>query len=171
MKILNNRRAIITGKLLFILFFCQLSAQNQTTNPEKYLAQLQKDLDLASISVALVKDSTIVWKGAAGKANIEQEIDFTTKHLFCLGSVSKLFTGTCLLKLYEEGKLSYVSEMGDKYEYSSKLTQLPKINGETLNLNPAKTYDTPYLSKVHGESKATISYPGYEDVVLDFKKQ
>ena len=69
---------------------------------------------------------------------------------------------------YENGKLIYESEAKDSYEYWAKGAQLPKINGTTLNLNPPKTYDSPYLSMMHGSSKAVIKHPGYRDVVLEF---
>jgi hypothetical protein len=42
------------------------------------------------------------------------------------------------------------------------------VNGSTVNLNPAKTYDSPYLSMVHGTDLATVSYPGYQDLLLNF---
>jgi hypothetical protein len=45
---------------------------------------------------------------------------------------------------------------------------MPKINGATVNLNPSKTYDSPYLSMEHGSNKAVIKYPGYDGVVLVF---
>lgn len=69
---------------------------------------------------------------------------------------------------YENGKLIYESEAKDSYEYWAKGAQLPKINGTTLNVNPPKTYDSPYLSMMHGSSKAVIKHPGYRDVVLEF---
>ena len=69
---------------------------------------------------------------------------------------------------YKDGKLTYESEAKDKYEYWAKGAQLPKINGITVNLNPAKTYDSPYLSMEHGSNKAVIKYSGYDDVVLEF---
>ncbi len=69
---------------------------------------------------------------------------------------------------YENGKLTYESEAKDHYEYWAKGAQPPKINGTTVNLNPAKTYDSPYLSMEHGQSKAVIHYPGYKDEVLEF---
>ena len=69
-----------------------------------------------------------------------------------------------------EEELTYVSEAKDKYEYWEKNSQLPRINGVTVNLNPAKTYDTPYLSMVHGESKAIITYPGYKELTLNFNR-
>ena len=69
---------------------------------------------------------------------------------------------------YDDGKLSYTSLAGDKYEYWSNSTNLPKINGTEVNLNPANTYDYPYLKMRHGSDVATISYPGYNDLVLNF---
>jgi hypothetical protein len=69
---------------------------------------------------------------------------------------------------YKDGKLTYVSEAKETFEYWSNSKQLPKINGTAVNLNPAKTYDSPYLSMMHGSNKAVIKYPGYEDVVLEF---
>ena len=69
---------------------------------------------------------------------------------------------------YENGKLTYVSGAKDTYEYWAKGAQLPKLNGTTVNLNPAKAYDSPFLSMEHGQSKAVIHYTGYKDEVLDF---
>jgi hypothetical protein len=69
---------------------------------------------------------------------------------------------------YENGKLTYESEATDLYEYWANSKQLPKINGTLVNLNPAKTYDSPFLSMAHGSNKATIKYHGYDDVELLF---
>ena len=69
---------------------------------------------------------------------------------------------------YKNGKLTYESEAKDKYEYWAKGAQLPKINGATVNLNPPKNFDSPFLSMKHGSNKAVIKYPEYKDVVLEF---
>ena len=69
---------------------------------------------------------------------------------------------------YQDGKLTYTSEAGDTYDVWAKFPQLPKINGETLNLNPEHTFSSPFLKMKHGTNKAVISYPGHEDVVLEF---
>ena len=72
--------------------------------------------------------------------------------------------------VYKNEKLTYVSEANETYEYWAKIAQPPHLNGTRVNLNPAKTYDTPYLSMMHGESKAIISYPGYKDLTIDFNE-
>lgn len=69
---------------------------------------------------------------------------------------------------YANGKLTYESEAKDRYEYWAKGAQLPKINGTPVNLNPEKTYESPFLCMEHGSNRAVIKYPGYDDVVLEF---
>ena len=69
---------------------------------------------------------------------------------------------------YEGGKLTYTSEAGQVFEYWGQSKRVPRIDGQEIDYNPAKAYSSPYLSMVHNEEKAVISYPGYEDVVLDF---
>lgn len=54
---------------------------------------------------------------------------------------------------------------------STEGTQPPRINGATVTLNPPKTFDSPFLSMVHGSSKAVIRYPGHEDLELDLQSE
>jgi|GEM_PF-1740913 len=70
---------------------------------------------------------------------------------------------------YSDGKLTYVSEAGDTIEYWSRSGNLPKINGESVNLNPAKSYSSPYLDMDHGSDTARIMCPGETTLLtLDF---
>ncbi|MCB1093308.1 MAG: hypothetical protein KDL87_17350, partial [Verrucomicrobiae bacterium] len=61
---------------------------------------------------------------------------------------------------YTDGKLSYPSETGQTFNYRANSKELPKIDGKTVNLNPAKTHASPYFSMDHGSNRAVISYPG-----------
>lgn len=69
---------------------------------------------------------------------------------------------------YSGGKLSYTSLAGDTYEFWSNSTNIPHVNAAEIELNPVKTYDYPNLSMVHGESTATVTCAGYDDLVLTF---
>ena len=69
---------------------------------------------------------------------------------------------------YENGKLTYESEAKERYEYWAKGTQLPKINGAAVNLNPPNTFNSPFFTMKHGSNKAVIKYRGYDDFVLKF---
>lgn len=69
---------------------------------------------------------------------------------------------------YTSGTMNYTSEAGDRFTLYANSKTTPMVNGATVNLNPSKTYDSPYLSMVHGEDIATIRYSGYPDLKLDF---
>jgi methionine-rich copper-binding protein CopC len=69
---------------------------------------------------------------------------------------------------YVSGTMNYTSEAGDTFTFHANSKTTPKVNGTTVNLNPTKTYDSPYLSMVHGEEVATVSHTGFADLVLDF---
>jgi methionine-rich copper-binding protein CopC len=64
--------------------------------------------------------------------------------------------------------LNYTSEAGDTFTFYANSKTTPRVNGTTVNLNPTKTYDSPYLSMTHGTDLATVSYPGYENLLLNF---
>ena len=90
--------------------------------------------------------------------------DYKSFEEFCAAVKAKRFE-------YQDGKLTYVSAAGDTYGYWAKGAQPPRINATEVNLNPPKTFDSPYLSMVHGSSKAVIRYPGHKELVLDFKSE
>ncbi len=69
---------------------------------------------------------------------------------------------------FSSNVLNYTSEAGDVFTFYANSKTTPQVNGTTVNLNPAKTYDSPYLSMVHGTNLATVSYPGHDDLLLNF---
>ena len=66
----------------------------------------QKDYEqLPGISAAVIEDQEVLWSGAFGKANKEQNLAMTPETLCSICSISKLFTAVAIMKLYDEGKL------------------------------------------------------------------
>jgi len=64
-------------------------------------------------------------------------------------------------------KVDYQSLAGDRYEFWSNSATLPRKNGADVNLNPAKTYDSPYVNGDHGRDFVTIG-DGATTTSLDF---
>ncbi|MGB5360818.1 MAG: serine hydrolase domain-containing protein [Eudoraea sp.] len=74
----------------------------------------QKDYEkLPGISAAIIKDQEIIWSGAFGKANIEANVNTETNTICSICSISKLFTATAIMKLYDEGKLRLDDKVSD----------------------------------------------------------
>jgi CubicO group peptidase (beta-lactamase class C family) len=58
---------------------------------------------LPGLVVALVDDQEVVWQEAFGLANVEAGRPATTKTVFKVGSISKIFTTLEILRLHEQG--------------------------------------------------------------------
>jgi hypothetical protein len=64
-------------------------------------------------------------------------------------------------------KVDYESLAGDRYEFWSNSAILPRKNGVEVQLNPARTYDGPYVNGDHGRDFVTIG-DGLTTATLDF---
>ena len=71
---------------------------------ETAMNQILKDLNAVGLSVAVVKNNQIVYTGAFGAKNVEQGTQIGVNDLFRIASISKSFTATAIMQLYEQGK-------------------------------------------------------------------
>jgi len=67
------------------------------------------------VGLTLVVDDPIkgFWAGASGKASIEQNIDMTKFHLQYSGSIPKMYTGTSIMLLVEDGLIELDKKMNE----------------------------------------------------------
>lgn len=99
----------------FLVFTFQIGI-SQTINKEKLneYFQILEDNDKFMGSVALLQDGNIIYQKAIGFSDLEtnKKNDIETKYI--IGSLSKTFTATLILKAIEEGKLD-LSQKIDTY--------------------------------------------------------
>jgi len=62
--------------------------------------------DSPGMAFLAAKDGKIIYKGAKGMADMDNNISLTTDTKFRIGSITKQFTAVAILKLQEQGKLS-----------------------------------------------------------------
>ena len=70
---------------------------------ERYFKGLQKTHDFSG-TVLIADKGKIIHTGAYGYGNLKRKDTLTVDSEFQLASVSKMFTATAILLLYEEGK-------------------------------------------------------------------
>lgn len=108
-------QALISLGLLLIGLPCTAQPQGTSllTDPrelevfmDKFLAEQMEKLYIPGAVFLLVKDGEIFFAKGYGYADVKQKIPVVPeKTLFRVGSVSKLFTATAVMQLYERGKL------------------------------------------------------------------
>lgn len=77
-------------------------------------------------SVSLFHNGKEIYQRSYGYSDIENQIKNSTNTKFRIGSISKTFTATIIMKLIEEGKLSLTSPLSDYYP------QIPNANKITI---------------------------------------
>lgn len=72
---------------------------------DRYIREDMKARHIPAVVFGVFKDGKMLRSGAYGFANLELGVRATTDTVFEIGSVSKQFTATIILKMREEGKL------------------------------------------------------------------
>jgi CubicO group peptidase (beta-lactamase class C family) len=120
--------------LLFLIIFAtvsQLCFGQLSTKIAPVVAQFGSQLvtDLrndnlhGSISVAIIKNDRLIWAGAYGYADKENNIIADSTTIYRIGSITKTFTATLLMQLIEERKI----KLDDPVE--NYLPEIKNLNG------------------------------------------
>lgn len=109
----------------------------QESSGQKAAATAEVFADLAKpgspgCAVGIARDSKVIFSGAYGMANLEQNLPLTPDSVFDIASVSKQFSATSILLLEKDGKLSLHDDIR-KYlpelpEYGKTITILHLLN-------------------------------------------
>lgn len=107
-------------KLLPISFvftlFLSFSLFSQTDWDTFIQNEMQME-NIPGIAACVVKGQEMVWSGAYGYSNIEDQTPVTTETLFTIASISKLFTATAIMQLVEDGLLDLDEDINTYLDY------------------------------------------------------
>ena len=88
--------------------------------------KLMKNHNLPSVVVALIDGQDVVYEQAYGLSNIEEQTPATLDTIYKLGSITKLFTGIEVMRMYEEGLIDldapiseYLTDFSINHKFSS----------------------------------------------------
>lgn len=132
-----------------------------------YFKENMEKYNVPGAAVVVVKDNKEVFKSGYGYSDLESKVKVDPdKTSFPAGSVSKLFTATAIMQLYENGKIDldkninyYISpyKVNNKYSedvtcrniltHSSGLDEASELNGTTTDENSIKSQE--YFMDTH----------------------
>ncbi len=109
------QRNVLMTTLLLILFSVSLPAQQNINlkQLDSYIDKAVKDFNLTGLSIAVVKDTSIIFKKGYGVEDALVNKPMTTKALFNIASCTKAFTAACVAILVDEGKLDWDDKVED----------------------------------------------------------
>lgn len=99
----------LIGLLLFTCISFRTAAQKNVfvqDSLDQYIRKGMVDWNIPGLAIAIVKDGNVVFMKGFGERDLRTHAPVTENTLFMIASNSKLFTGTALAQLEENGKLS-----------------------------------------------------------------
>lgn len=131
MKRINIKNSVIALAIGLFAVSCgsggskqHIIAQEKFENLERYLKGLENE-DAFSGVVVIAKDGKNLYSKTIGYTNRENKVKINLDSQFDLSSTSKLYTGTSVLKLIQEGKIKTDDKIGKYFpelEYGDKVT-------------------------------------------------
>lgn len=98
--------------------------------------EVQRAYDrIPGVSAAIVHDQDLIWSGAFGHADLEEQAPATTETIYGICSISKLFTGIAAMQLRDQGVLRLddpIDELLPWFNLEQGYEGSPAITLETL---------------------------------------
>ncbi|HEV8428817.1 MAG TPA: serine hydrolase domain-containing protein [Pyrinomonadaceae bacterium] len=109
-----------------------------------------KQADIAGVTISVVKDGKLLFAKGYGYADVANKKPVSAQDtLFRPGSISKLFTWTAIMQLYEQGKLDLDRDINEYLDY-----KIPDAFGKPITLKNVMTHT-----------------PGFEEQIKDLFSQ
>ena len=127
MKILGSIFAVTLALISLFLFYTDLHLYLRPI-PEDFDQMIKQQMEAAKLpgaSVLVFKDGDVIFSKQYGFANIEKQVPPSQNSLYQVASVSKLVTGTAIMKLYEQGKLQLDDDINQYLSFNVRNPNFP----------------------------------------------
>ena len=113
--------------LVVFIAITAFSCSSPAKRAEKRLNLFMEKSKTVGLSVAVVKNNTLIYTGAFGKSSIENNVSLTTDDIFRIASISKSFTTTAILTLVEKGDISPDTDVNDIIGFKVRNPDFPDV--------------------------------------------
>lgn len=111
--ILTPGRPLVFSLCLNIFVGTAAYSQDPFLLAESYISQQIAENKIPGIAGCVVKGDQMIWSGAFGHANLENKIPMDTGLVMNIASISKTFTATAVMQLWEQGKIGLDNDIND----------------------------------------------------------
>jgi CubicO group peptidase (beta-lactamase class C family) len=107
MKVKFALTLILTTTIFYTNILAQEFNKKASKNSiDSFIENKMKETGIVGIGASIIVNKKIVWTNGYGYADKENKISFTPATIMNTASISKTFTGVCIMKAVEEGKVS-----------------------------------------------------------------
>lgn len=140
--------------LFFTVIFCQNvtgQATNNNTSIDNIIEKAMAETGIVGMGASVIIDKKVVWTKGYGYADQENKIPFSPSTIMNIASIAKTFTGVCIMKAVEEGKVSLDEDINNYLPF--KVTN-PYFPHEKITLRHLATHTSGLTdrSPIYGDS-------------------
>ena len=131
------------------VLFGQTLKQNDSI--DNYINEYIGENNVPGFAACVIKNDSIVWSGFYGKADIKNDVGISQEGIMNIGSISKTFTATAAMQLWEQGLITLDSDVSEYVgfkirnpEYPEKPITIFQILTHTSSIIDGKAYSESY---------------------------
>lgn len=131
------RRIIAVLSCVLSLILAEAQNPNPSVAIDNFILAEMNTENAPGMATLIVKDGEIVWLNSYGFADVGGNIPVSDSTVFMLASISKLFTGTALMHLYENGLIDLD---GDINNYLAFDIEVPGFEADSITFRHLMTH-------------------------------
>jgi len=139
---------------LLVLACCitQVKAQSAYDSVNVSIKKFMAEMNIPGFATCIVKDGKILWSNAYGQADIANKKAMSIDGIMNIGSVSKTFTTTAAMQLWEKGLIDLNADISS---YLGLTIRNPKYPDKPITVFQILTHTSSIIDgKAYGESYA-----------------
>lgn len=159
---------LLTSFTLLILFLntpAISQADSVGRKVDKYISETMKEYKIPGVAVAVIKNNALIKESYYGFSNLDYEVPVINKTMFSIASMDKQITATCIMMLYEQGKLKLTDSISTFFDSIS-----PAWNKIKIKHLLSHTSGLPDEVPEYFKERYLISYSS-DELLLNIKKQ
>ncbi|MEO1451443.1 MAG: serine hydrolase domain-containing protein [Bacteroidota bacterium] len=117
--------AILSG--LGLLCACQPQPVADFTSLDSFFESHMTEHRIPGLTAAILTPDSTLWQQSYGYADLDRKIPMTARHIQNIASVSKTFTSTAVMQLWEQGKLDLEADINTYLPFSVRHPAFPEI--------------------------------------------
>ncbi len=126
---------------------------------DSLIEKKMKENGIVGIGASIIVDKKVVWTNGYGYADKENKHPFTPSTIMNVASIAKTFTGVCIMKAVEEGKVSLDEDINNYLPF--KVIN-PNFPNEKVTLRYLATHTSGLLDRFPFYTDSTYYYGGLE---------
>ena len=128
-----------------------------STTIDSFIQRQMQQSGIVGLAAAIIVNKKQVWSKGYGYADRESKKPFTPETIMNIGSISKTFTGVCLMRAVEEGRLSLDEDINN---YLPFRVVNPNFPNEVITLRHLATHTSGLADRYPFYNNSTYFYGG-----------